>query len=224
MLKWFAPIFLGITIIFYLLIGRNQPVESNAPNIVLLKDSTVLLLEQIGSNHYQISCAGVWISNRHFLTANHCISDPNIQFQIYKYKNKYTNGYYYESYSGILLKQDEDLDLALVLGLSDTHSFVSIADDSDTGDKVWTLGHPSKLSYSLSEGIISAKRNNSVDNKIYKLLQVDASIGPGNSGGGLFNHHSQLLGICSFITTNGAKFGFFVEQEDIKSFLQDIKY
>lgn len=213
------------TLLAYLIIDKKIDNNPTKPNIFKIKDSTVILLEQVGSNQYQPYCAGVWISNYYFLTANHCVNDSeNIFYQIHTNKNNIIKKTYSVAYSGIIIKQDADKDLALILGINNNHSTVTLANDVSVGDAVWLLGHPNQLIYSLSKGIISSKKENVYDNQSSKLLQVDINLGPGNSGGGLFNNNSELLGICSFTTTNGAKFGFFADLEELKLFLTNVTY
>ena len=75
--------------------------------------------------------------------------------------------------------------------------------DSDTvqvGDGVIVVGAPYGLSYSLSNGIISARW---APNTIYRsmplaeFLQTTATINTGNSGGPMFNMKGEIIGIVS---------------------------
>ena len=94
---------------------------------------------------------------------------------------------------------------------------VTLGTGGVVGDKVWGLGHPNLYTYTLVEGMLSGRRHLR-DGAI--VWQVDGNIGPGDSGGGLFNLDGKLLGICSFINLQGARFGFFVANDSIKQFLQ----
>lgn len=77
-----------------------------------------------------------------------------------------------------------------------------MADSSamEVGDEVIIVGAPYGLSYSLSEGIISAKWP---PNTVYKSMplaeffQTTATINTGNSGGPMFNMKGQVIGIVS---------------------------
>ena len=65
------------------------------------------------------------------------------------------------------------------------------------------------LSYSLSKGIISAKRVD--DNKLdegnpMEFFQTDASINTGNSGGPMFNYKGEVVGIVSAILSRSGGF------------------
>lgn len=59
------------------------------------------------------------------------------------------------------------------------------------GEEVFTIGSPKGYEKSISRGIIS----NKIDFKNTSILQTDAAISPGSSGGGLFDTKSNLIGI-----------------------------
>ncbi|MDO4806053.1 MAG: trypsin-like peptidase domain-containing protein [Coriobacteriales bacterium] len=84
---------------------------------------------------------------------------------------------------------------------------IEIGDSSQlvVGDWVMTLGSPLGLDQSVSTGIVSALYRNQLmadtsGNTLYtNLIQVDAAINGGNSGGALVNDQGQLVGINSLI-------------------------
>ena len=74
--------------------------------------------------------------------------------------------------------------------------------DSDmltVGEEVIAIGNPlGELRGSATAGIISAlRRTVSIDSVLMELIQTDAAISPGNSGGGLFNAEGKLIGIVN---------------------------
>lgn len=75
------------------------------------------------------------------------------------------------------------------------------------GDEVYVLGAPRGLEFSVSRGIVSAIRpvpGMTSD----RVIQTDAPISPGNSGGPLINSAGEVIGVASFIRTDGANLGF----------------
>ncbi|MEP7052388.1 MAG: trypsin-like peptidase domain-containing protein [Pseudomonadota bacterium] len=66
-------------------------------------------------------------------------------------------------------------------------------DSLEVGEPLFTLGSPSGLELSLSNGLLSAKR----DEKGAHIVQTTAPISPGSSGGGLFDAHGNLVGITT---------------------------
>lgn len=68
------------------------------------------------------------------------------------------------------------------------------------GDFVFTLGTPSDLAYAdtLTAGVVSGlDRELVVNGHRRTYLQIDATLNPGNSGGGLFDERGELVGINS---------------------------
>ena len=84
-------------------------------------------------------------------------------------------------------------------------------------DSVVAIGNPlGQLSNTATTGIVSAlNRRLNIDNKKLTLMQTDASVNPGNSGGGLFDASGNLLGIVESKSTgsNVEGLGFAVPIE-----------
>lgn len=69
--------------------------------------------------------------------------------------------------------------------------------DSDLplGADVYAIGSPRGLERSLSRGIVSGKRLSAIG---VGLIQTDAAISPGSSGGGLFDGQGHWVGVTTF--------------------------
>lgn len=67
----------------------------------------------------------------------------------------------------------------------------------NVGESIYAIGAPSGYKYTLTSGIVSQKR----EYEGGQLVQFDAAISPGNSGGGLFDVNANLIGLPSFIGT-----------------------
>ncbi|OGB96022.1 MAG: hypothetical protein A2Z31_02215 [candidate division NC10 bacterium RBG_16_65_8] len=80
------------------------------------------------------------------------------------------------------------------------------SDTTEVADPVFIIGAPLGLSYSVTTGIVSSRRNSRT---LYgsmgrgELFQTDAAINPGNSGGPMFNMRGEVVGIVSHILTRG---------------------
>ncbi len=72
------------------------------------------------------------------------------------------------------------------------------------GDEVFAFGNPKGLEGSVSKGIISSIRNN------LGLIQIDAAISPGSSGGPIVNQQAQVIGIAVSALTSGQNLNFSV--------------
>jgi S1-C subfamily serine protease len=109
-----------------------------------------------------------------------------------------------ESKAQILVEQPEN-DIA-VLRASQLPSLIvpAILGNPNTmrvGDEAFVVGNPLGLYSSMSAGVISgfdrSFRPQNSDQRLQGLIQVDAAVNPGNSGGPLLNRHGQVIGIVT---------------------------
>jgi len=109
---------------------------------------------------------------------------------------------------------NENLDIAL-LKIPSQSSFLefTLSKDVEIGEKVIAIGNPLGLSFSVSEGIVSAKDRKGVNN-IEAYIQTDAALNPGNSGGPLINTDGKVIGINNF-KVQGDNLGFALQSEYI---------
>lgn len=87
--------------------------------------------------------------------------------------------------------------------------------------EVYVLGHPWGLAWSMSKGILSGiDRKMGDEPKI--MLQVDAHVYEGNSGGPLLNNHGKVLGINSLmLARTGGSYGFALPVSMIEKVMTD---
>lgn len=88
---------------------------------------------------------------------------------------------------------------------------IGTSSDLKVGQKVFAIGNPFGLDWTLTNGIVSAlDRSLGGDNRnvIEHLIQTDAAINPGNSGGPLLDSAGRLVGINTAIySPSGASAG-----------------
>ena len=106
-----------------------------------------------------------------------------------------------ETYDATIVGSDATSDIA-VLKIEATGLTPAVIGDSSAlavGETVVAVGNPlGTLSNTVTDGIISAlNREVTVEDNDMTLLQTNASISPGNSGGGLFNANGELIGIVN---------------------------
>jgi len=87
------------------------------------------------------------------------------------------------------------LDVALLwlerkFGDADFRQPVSTYDSVQAGEKIYVIGHPEGLNFSISNGIVSRTPGNYV-------LQISAPVSPGNSGGPVYDEYGNLLGVVT---------------------------
>jgi S1-C subfamily serine protease len=125
-----------------------------------------------------------------FATANHVVHDSGHG------STDATEHVLVATESGIWAKADvvgqsPQLDLALLwMGRhSGSADFVQPLSAGRDGAEIFVIGHPEGLRYTLSTGIISGLRDDEV--------QISAVVSPGNSGGPVYDHRGNLIGIVS---------------------------
>ena len=105
-----------------------------------------------------------------------------------------------EQYDARLVGFDEEKDLAVIKVEAEGLSAAEFG-DSDTlavGDPVYAIGNPLgvELRGTLTDGIVSAiNRDVYVDGTTMTLIQTNAALNNGNSGGPLINRYGQVVGI-----------------------------
>ena len=129
-----------------------------------------------------------------------------------------------KSYSAQIIDSRPDLDLAIIkINSTGKEVFTPVPlGDSDRiyiGQQVVAIGNPFGLAQSASSGIISnAQRTLTTGNKVFEgLIQTDASINPGSSGGALVSAKAEVVGINTAIysptqTFSGISFAVPINQ------------
>ncbi len=83
-------------------------------------------------------------------------------------------------------------------------------DSIQVGEPVYAIGNPRMLERTLSDGLLSGKRNI----RGARYLQTTAAISPGSSGGGLFDARGNLLGITSYTLKDSQNLNFAIPAQD----------
>ena len=141
------------------------------------------------------------------LTALHVVSDAT------KITVTFADGSTYEA--KIFARQpDNDIAGIRALGHPDQMGVATLGNSNalNVGDDAIVIGNPFGLSRSLSTGVISGLHRSiqppGADKPMNELIQFDAAVNPGNSGGPLFNRNGDVVGIVSGLLnpTNQASF------------------
>ena len=134
-----------------------------------------------------------------------------------------------ETIPGRVLASEAGADLALVQ-LERKPSIAKVAklgdsDKTQVGDQVFIVGAPFGIDHTLTVGYISARR---IEDNAFgtflptEILQTDAAINTGNSGGPMFNLKGEVIGIVSYIISQTGGFeglGFVVTANMAKKIL-----
>lgn len=101
-------------------------------------------------------------------------------------------------YDATIIGTDEQTDLAVIKIEKDglTAAELGDSDSVQVGEFSMAAGNPLGMQSSISSGTISAvNRDVQADGRTYTLIQTDAAINAGNSGGALVNSKGQVIGI-----------------------------
>lgn len=170
--------------------------------------------------------SGVLISeDGYIVTNNHVISGSNA------IKVHLANG---KSYDAQIKGQDPLTDLAVIKIEAQNLPYLNVGNSEEVraGDRVVAIGNPlGELQGTLTVGYISAiNRTLSIKEEggnvvtMYGLLQTDAAINRGNSGGALINMYGELIGINSVKTAAvGVEgLGFAIPTNTVKPIVEDL--
>ena len=137
-----------------------------------------------------------------------------------------------DEYDARYVGGDEDYDIAVIKVEASDLQAVTLGDSErlNVGDHVLAIGNPlGELTFSMSGGMVSSvNRAINVDGTPFNMIQTDASINHGNSGGPLFNSFGEVVGIVSAkleSTSSGSSvegLGFAIPINDVISMIQDI--
>ena len=73
------------------------------------------------------------------------------------------------------------------------------SDEASVGSIVWAIGSPYRYEQTVTSGILSGKDRPGDKTRKQNLLQTDAAVNPGNSGGPLVDAHGDVIGINTSI-------------------------
>lgn len=169
----------------------------------------------------QSSGSGIIISSDGYIvTNNHVIENANALKVILNNK---------EEYDARVVGTDAKTDLAVIKieasGL--TSAVLGNSSDVEVGEFAVAIGNPlgQELAGTVTMGIISATdRVVTVDDAQYTLLQTDAAINNGNSGGALVNAYGEVIGINSvkMASTGVEGLGFAIPSDIAKPIIEDL--
>jgi serine protease Do len=167
--------------------------------------------------------------NNYYLVTNDHVVEDAISLTIIYEKNKLLFEIGNEDIT--LLGTDPTTDLA-VLMFESTESFnvIPFADSYDivVGEFVFAIGNPLGFDYygTVTMGVVSglARYVNSGDFDA-TLLQHDAAISPGNSGGALLNLNGELIGInnMKLVEEDVSNIGFAIPSNTVKRIVEDLE-
>lgn len=221
-------------------VETTQVVEAVMPSVVAITSTSIVNSSYnpfYQGGTYQVSGAGSGIiigmndTELLIVTNNHVVEDTT------SLSIKFCNDVAIE---GAYIKgTDSKSDLAVVaVPLSDidtdTMNSISIAslgdsDDLKVGENVIAIGNALGYGQSVTKGVVSAlNRNISLENGDLTVIQTDAAINGGNSGGALVNLNGEVIGInvakssSSGSTTSVEGMGYAIPVSQVKDIIDEL--
>lgn len=189
----------------------TEVAESVAPAIVGIcgeKNNS----ESVGS--------GVCVSaSGHILTNSHVINGCS-NIVLYLSDKSQTNAE--------IVYEDTVLDLAILKSKKNLpYLMLGDSDELVVGQDILAVGTPLSLTlvHTFTKGIVSALNrtlkvsNTNGEGYMQNLIQHDASLNPGNSGGPLINSRGEVVGINTLKISSGEGIGFAIPSKSFKSLL-----
>lgn len=168
-------------------------VEKAADSVVEISLNTSVRTFFGGQRETQNAGSGVILSqNGYIVTNNHVIEDAS------EIIVRTADG---REFPAQVVGADPRTDLA-VIKIDATELVPTVFADSDAvrvGQTAVAIGNPlGELGGTVTHGIVSARdREITIEGQTMTLMQTSAAVNPGNSGGGLFNVHGELIGVVN---------------------------
>ena len=182
---------------FLFVFGLLFPYQNvSAISLGLVSKSVVTIKTDVGEG------SGVVIRNDGVIVTNHHVLEGASDAVVYL-----SNGDEYEDAQFIYSDPKKDI---LILKIGGFDLDVAILGNSNQlviGESIFAIGSPQGYEGTVSKGIVTSIR--SMD-KGHKLIQMDAAISPGSSGGGVFNKDGELIGVSVGYIKNAQNINFAI--------------
>ena len=209
-------------------VGKSQNVyqavtEKAMPSVVGITTTTISTNNRfaIPTESEGVGTGIIVDANGYILTNSHVISDGQANTVNVLFNDGTTS-------PGKVVWYDPQLDMAIVkvnkTGL--TPAELGNSDDVTTGDIAVAIGNPLGLDLqrSVTQGIISGldRTIETEQGTMTGLIQTDASINSGNSGGPLLNQNGQVIGINTAKASQGEGLGFAIPINTAKPIVESV--
>ena len=163
--------------------------------------------------------SGVIITSDGYIVTNNHVVDGADELTVTLNDNK--------EYSARIIGADATTDLALIKIDAKNLPAIQIAnsDNVKVGEWVLAVGNPLGLNNTVTAGIVSAKAR-TMGQGVQSMIQTDAAINQGNSGGALVNTRGELIGINAMIysqTGSNIGYGFAIPTTIMNKVVDDLK-
>lgn len=176
-------------------------VVDKAFNTVVEIKSTKVVQNIFGTSSGQYAGSGVIISSDGYIVTNDHIAQGASAIEVTLYDGT--------TYDGEIIGTDSKTDIALIKIDASDLPYSSFADSAQIqlGEECIAIGNSLGKGISCTNGIVSVLETELLINGYtMTLIQTNAAINNGNSGGGLFNMNGDLIGVVNSKTSNSNSF------------------
>lgn len=183
--------------------------EQVSPSVAFIKNAA-LQVDWFSAAYYEVPRGAgsgfVWDSDGHIVTNFHVV------YQAHKIDVVLSD---HQSYSAQVVGVSPDHDLAVLKIDAPTELLkpipLGVSKELKVGQQALSIGNPFGLDYSLTTGVVSALGRSihaMTGRRIFDVIQTDAAINPGSSGGPLLDSSGRLIGVATAIySPSGASAG-----------------
>jgi S1-C subfamily serine protease len=205
-LKFIIPSFLILPIAF----GQNtlttaQIAKRVAPAVVVIQGKTDTG-DLLGSG-FVISKDGKIVTNFHVIKDLKAASV------------RLATGEIFDSMSVLATDERRDLAVIHIAGFDLAALDLGNSNSVTVGEPVVIVGSPRGLGGTVTAGILSSVRDSGDG---FKVLQTDAAVNPGNSGGPLVNNKGQAIGVVSFKLRSSEGLNFAIPINYVSGLLNEL--
>ncbi len=183
--------------------------EQVSPSVAFIKNAA-LQVDWFSAAYYEVPRGAgsgfVWDS------AGHIVTNFHVVYQAHKIDVVLSD---HQTYSAQVVGVSPDHDLA-VLKIDAPSELLKpiplgVSKELKVGQQALSIGNPFGLDYSLTTGVVSALGRSiqaMTGRRIFDVIQTDAAINPGSSGGPLLDSSGRLIGVATAIySPSGASAG-----------------
>src|SRR5260221_3373398 len=128
-------------------------------------------------------------------------------------------GEIFDSMSVLAIDERRDLAILQIAGVNLQALDLGNSDSLMVGEPVLALGSPRGLEGTVTAGILSSVRKS----EGFAVLQTDAAVNPGNSGGPLVNKKGQAIGVISFKLGSAEGLNFAIPINYVRGLLNNLQ-
>lgn len=195
--------------------------------VIVDKKSAVVAIasEKIENSTAKSGLGTGWLLRENYIVTNYHVAGKTLSLKVVVEDSS-------EEYPAELVYGDELSDIAVIrlknwgkFKSENEFQYLTLADYNDVrqGQEVWAIGHPWGLTWSISRGIVSGIARRPGDNPTF-LLQTDANIFQGNSGGPLLNSMGEVIAMNSIMVADkGGSYGMAIPSVIVNKVLRDLE-